>query len=257
MLFPTLNNEYWFITTYVGLYILSPFLNWALRQINRRQHLLLLMVLILLFSVWPALSFLSSGLNIGGMFSVGWFIVLYCIGAYIRKYYVIRKAWLRLLGFYLLFSSALPASKFIFARITQKTSCTFIPEDLFFSYHSVLVLGASVFLFLLFLNLDIRYELPKKVILWLAPATLGVYLIHDNLYVRAWIWPVLAMHQYVPGNYIWLLIPGVVTVIYVGCTVLEKLRAAMFGRITGSRWLDERCRRIEELFSELYGRMKE
>ena len=59
--FPVLSCEYWFVTMYVGMIVLSPFLNKLLTGLTQRQFRLLLGILFVLFSLWPNVIFLFPG----------------------------------------------------------------------------------------------------------------------------------------------------------------------------------------------------
>ena len=251
-LLPTINRAYWFTTNYVGLYVLSPFFNWVLKRINKKQHTLLLVVLITFFSVWPTFSVLSTGLNLGGPFGTDWFAVLYCIGAYFRKYYVVKKEKIKLIVGYVLTAIALPMSKFVIAKFVEKTSITLIPDDMFFYYNSILVLISSVLLFLIFLNIEIKNKYAKVLIGFFAPATLGVYLIHDNLFGRVWLWNTLKVHQYIQNEKLYLIMAGIVMGIYLGCSLIDKVRHLLFKRLGESKWLEDICKNIEQFFMKVY-----
>ena len=49
---PVLTGRYWFVTIYFGMYLLSPFINIAIKAMNKNQHLKLNVLLLLLFSAW-------------------------------------------------------------------------------------------------------------------------------------------------------------------------------------------------------------
>lgn len=231
---PTLNCAYWYITIYLGAYILSPFMNWIINRIDKEQHLLLLKVLIILFSIWPSFAFLSVTLNFGGGFGIVWFIVLYFLGAYIRKYYQTSQNKLKLSGLYLLFAFALPVSKFLIAHFSQATGVTVVPDSIFYSYNSILVFGASVCLFLLFLTFSINKAFLVKTINCIASTTLGVYLIHDNIFVRDLLWEKLKIYELIDHPYFYFIIAGTVFVIFFVCFVIDKIRQLIF--ISLEKW---------------------
>ena len=79
--FPILFVHYWFLTSYVGLLIVAPLINMVLSKISRKEHISILLVLFILYSVIPtftAQTIFNSNL--------GWFIFLYFVSAYIKKY---------------------------------------------------------------------------------------------------------------------------------------------------------------------------
>lgn len=86
-LFPVLSGRYWFVTTYFGLYLLTPFLNKTIKELGKNVHKNLIFLLFFLFSVWILVPF-SEGMNSGGGWGLAWFIVLYFQGTYLRLYYI-------------------------------------------------------------------------------------------------------------------------------------------------------------------------
>ncbi|MGN0601569.1 MAG: acyltransferase family protein [Oscillospiraceae bacterium] len=50
-LFPITFNRYWFVTCYILLYAIHPFLNFVIEKLNQRQHLILNIILFLIYSV--------------------------------------------------------------------------------------------------------------------------------------------------------------------------------------------------------------
>ena len=55
----------------------------------------------------------------------------------------------------------------------------------FYMYNSPTILLASIALFIFFLNLKINSDKIKNLIQYIAPSTLGVYLIHEYPLIRS------------------------------------------------------------------------
>lgn len=49
---PISTRQYWFMTDYIILYILSPYINVGLQNLDKKQFKKLLFILIILFSIW-------------------------------------------------------------------------------------------------------------------------------------------------------------------------------------------------------------
>jgi len=75
------NKGYWFILTYIGLYLVSPILNAYLDKTSRRQQMYVIASLILFQAIFSWL--LSSAPFIASGFSVFSFVILYLLGNYI------------------------------------------------------------------------------------------------------------------------------------------------------------------------------
>ena len=74
---PILTGRYWFLTIYVGMYLVSPFLNTLIRAMDKRQHALLNVVLFAVMSVWVSVHPSIAGMNSGGGWGLAWFVTLY------------------------------------------------------------------------------------------------------------------------------------------------------------------------------------
>ena len=79
--FPVFRGLYWFPTIYIGLYLLSPFINKLIKRMERKNYKALLIILFIGISLIPTSMF--SG-------RIMLFIYLYLIAAYISKYLKIK-----------------------------------------------------------------------------------------------------------------------------------------------------------------------
>lgn len=80
-IFPVTFGMYWFITAYVVLYIISPFINRLIKNITKAEYQKLLLFLIFVTFIIPTLT--TRKLELG---NVDLFICIYMIGAYIHIY---------------------------------------------------------------------------------------------------------------------------------------------------------------------------
>lgn len=83
-LFPVFTKSKWFITCYIILYILSPYINKGIESLSQKQFVRVLMILIIFFYIAPTILFLQimndSGKGIINMLTV------YLIGRYLAMY---------------------------------------------------------------------------------------------------------------------------------------------------------------------------
>ena len=180
--------------------------------------------MVCLISIIPNICFTSNWLNFGGGTGIVWFIVLYCIGGYIRKFIVINQKSSIIFAKYLSIALLVPISRFLIANISYKRLGQIKNDGIFYSYNSVLVLGASVYLFLFFLSIKIRNIYFEKIILYFSSASFGIYLLHDNPYVRKLLWNYLNLHKYAEERYFVLILIIVVMFVFGLGTVIEKMR---------------------------------
>lgn len=196
-------TKYWFMTNFLILYALSPFLNKIICYSNRKSLFVLMICAIILQT-----QILSIDLG-----NLVWFCTLYIIAGYIRIYHnkftdsvsfsliVTILYFLIILFFYTLASVKLWDLKNIFCLIF------------------------SISLFCLFKNIKIKHN---KVINFISSATLGVYLIHDNHLLRQILWNNwLNVNYHLQYNYFWLFALCSVLLVFVICFIIEILRSLL------------------------------
>lgn len=77
MVFPTMTGAYWFMTAFIGLMLLTPFLNQFAQNANERHYRYLIVVLVLLLVVPPKNTWSSDLI---------WFCMVYLTAGYLRLY---------------------------------------------------------------------------------------------------------------------------------------------------------------------------
>ena len=92
--FPVIFDEYWFITSYIVLILLTPILNIAIRKFDRKNLLILIGILIVFADIVPFIkNYGTSNAPLGNIFSVGAMLSPYLIGAFIHRYEFKLKMW--------------------------------------------------------------------------------------------------------------------------------------------------------------------
>lgn len=204
-LFPVSFSEWWFVTTYFVLYLIHPFINKLLHTLSKNEYQNLLIITVITLSVIPTLTndfFVSSNLL--------WFIALYCIAGYIRLFGLSVK----------LKSKHYAVILAIAAVLTYLSS--FIFSTPLYQQDRVLVLVITVCMFMVFNNLNMKYH---KWINIVASTTFGVYLIHDNEYVRTFLWQtVFKQVCYYKSPFIVPYSFFAVFTVFIACTLIELLR---------------------------------
>ena len=78
-------NSKWFVWSYVIVYCLIPYINKTLISLDKSQYKILLLIEVSFFSIIPTFfPYVSYNDNGYGIIS---FIMLYCIGGYLKRYY--------------------------------------------------------------------------------------------------------------------------------------------------------------------------
>lgn len=180
--FPTIFEEYWFFTAYIILMLLTPCLNLFFSQTSKQQQLIFIGTL---FFVWVVLPTLTRKLLYGT--ELAQFILFYSIGAFFRKFpeallkHVRAARFLAIGSFLLLLSSSVflrfaPAG--IFEYCYSSTLYFYSRNSIFVVLCAIGFLGWAVF----------AKPFHSRLINRISSCTFGVYLFHDNPYMRELIW---------------------------------------------------------------------
>lgn len=98
-------------------------------------------------------------------------------------------------------------------------------------YHSFTFV-VSVALFQYFLSIKFNETWFTKLCCFLSPYTFAVYLIHDNNYVRDWLWrDVIHLENTLNSPYYILLLVFIPLSIYISCMAIEYLRVKIFDMV--------------------------
>ena len=223
-----------FTSAYLVFYLFIPFLNILVSGMNRKQHL---MLMILCVSVYTGLA--TIHLNVVFNY-VTWFSVLYIIGSYIRlypeKWFDSKKLW-GWLAFAMLALSWI--SVIVIAFITSKHTGRLIKVYYFVHDSNMpLAVATAICAFMFFKNLTIGYN---KVINTIAASAFGVFLIHTRGEVmRQWLWKdMLNNVGFMETQWVYLHAFASVIGIYIICTVIDIARFNLFEK-PFFKWYDKR-----------------
>lgn len=200
-IFVIYKSNYWFVTCYVAMVLLSPFINKLINALSKREHLALVLLLVLMSSHLPRLD------SYFDFSQIGWFITVYIIAAYLRLYP--EK----------IFSSKLitgVASLVLCITIGLLSASTDLTN--------ILCLATSVALFTFFNNLEIK----SRAINLISKTTFGIYLIHDNKLVRQVLWSNLLKCPYhAQFDSFWLFSACAVLLVFIVCSLIELGRMGL------------------------------
>lgn len=208
------NSPFWFMRTYICLYVAAPIINKIIDSSNTKQ--LLEVVAILSFiALYIGLAHFDSSLNSGK--NVVNFALIYILGASIKKYRLWEK-WNK--WTYLWIYIGLNLTE---VAIYASLSGNIIGEGLFyvfFHYCSPVLIINAMLVLCCTLNLDFK----SKTINWLASSSLAIYLIH-TLILYSLIAPVAQMiYEY--NSSVFFVMPLIFAwgaVVSVGCMFADKL----------------------------------
>ncbi|MBR0457741.1 MAG: acyltransferase [Victivallales bacterium] len=166
-------TPFWFVRTYVYLYLVSPILNDFLGRASSKQKWYILLALGFI-SVVIAQSRGDFTLEEGK--NLGYFMFLYCLGQQLHEYKGAWQNWStsKLLLAYLLLNIAIVSAYLLLPSLHAVT------WKLCFYYTSPLLITNAVLLFLLFGKI----RLQSAGINWLATSCLAIFLIHCSVHAK-------------------------------------------------------------------------
>ena len=183
LIFPVSMNHYWFMTAYVFLYVLLPFIGAAVQRMTKQQLQIAVLLLLFVFSIQK--SVLPVRLETDGLgYDVLWYICVFAAAAYVRRFglhFLEKKG--RGIVLYVVCCLLIFGGTFGLRLVYLKTGSLERMIQMCMEYNHILPFLAAVGLFGAFRRLKISGKFAAFVCK-IAPYTLGVYLLHENLGLR-------------------------------------------------------------------------
>lgn len=181
ILTPVIHNTYWYFTAYTLLFFFMPLLNNAIRVCKKETLVLFLLFLLFFFSPYEA--FYGYFLSYQG-YSFLWLMVLYLIGATLKKLQLEQKVPTLFLFVGILLLTALTYACYPLLTQLQQYSQRLTPGVLM-SYTFPFYLYSSILYTLLFAKLPFK-KWMQRLISFAGPAAFSVYIV--NVHPVAWAW---------------------------------------------------------------------
>lgn len=252
-LFPISSEHYWFVTAYVIMYVLAPVMNAAVNTLERKQLKTVIIGLLTWFCFIKSIVPVKFGTDRMG-YDFGWFICLYLIAAYIRKYNIVlfrdvKKSAL----VYLISVVVIAAFSLVFYKINFDTGNFNYYAEVPCHYNFFFALTGALGLFSVFRFMRLKENLLADVIRIIAPYTLGVYLLHMHFEIAdRWVeWIEHIIGETPLDNVLTFFIHLVVSVLIVffaGIFVdwIRKYIFNFFGRVLGDTRLFRLIKRVDD-----------
>ena len=231
---PIHSRKYWFVTVYLGLILIAPFLSKLLTSLTRKQYCYLLAVTSLmsfqfLLSKWYA-----------GEHHINWFIFLFFVSGYLKRFGV--PIWIRK-----------NIGKIVFVLFLCLFTCglayNILNNGMRFNLVSTandgFIFFLSVSIFIWFLQRDMDTWIIRKIVL-LAPYCLGIYLIHEHplLGEELWLW-------IIPENYnVPIILHAMMycILIFIVCSSIDYFRRLIFRLLKINRMVKYIASKIPQPF---------
>ena len=225
-LLPVSGNYYWFITVYVELLLLSPFVNKLLVHLSNQQYKSLIVILAFLI-FWVGL-LRKTNISIDGK-NIVYFIFIYIVGGGIRRISLLdekSKFLTNRFHFLILLLSLIVLGGGYLLPETHSLFIHFMAYT--YVYNSPFLLILSISIFCLFRNLSFK----NNIINYLASSSLAIYLIHEHplmreiIYVKPFMKIIYMNSYYLFGTIIIFSI-----LLSVICMLMDKIRVFIFNLI--------------------------
>lgn len=202
-----------FTTSFIFFYLSIPYLNVLIRNLSKRQHILLICYSLFIYTLWAFYPFRVE------FNYITWFIILYIISSYIRFY---SFGWDLKESFWIIatiFSIAISCFSVVFLKVVD----VWWPYRFIEDSNSILALVTAVCSFMLFKNLKIK---QSKFINMMGASTFGVLLIHANSdAMRQWLWKdTLENVFWIDSPYLWIHAVASVLLIFIICVFIDQIR---------------------------------
>lgn len=256
LMFPVSMNHYWFMTAYLFLYVCLPFVGAAVKRMTKSQLGTACILMLMVFCVTKSILPFRLETDLKG-YDFVWYLCVFLAAAYIRRFGLpaLEKKWRGLILYLsccLLIFGGMMGLRYVFVNTGSFGRIVAICCE----YNHILPFLGAVGLFMAFLGLRLSERISVPVCA-IAPHTLGVYLLHENLGLRyTWQkWLGADRIQGMAGLLLGTLV-AVVVVFTVGILtdlIIDKaLRLLHRGgsRITCYQRLMEKIRNVDQEFAE-------
>lgn len=235
---PLDHGIYWFIDCYLVLYLISPLLNKLIANLTKKEFEKALLLLFVLFSIIPLLT-VEEVIYTRVGHSVTTFILLYFIGAYLRIYPIKENYYFKRMSkrlrqtLYILIIITVPVISLSGRLVAEKINgYGVVPAQLsqillinYLGFGSPFIIIESVAYLLLFESFSINNRIINK----LSQYTFGVYLVHENIFVRENLYRYIGftrIENITLKTIVLMLITAII--IYIISTLIEALRQLLF-----------------------------
>lgn len=215
---PVTFNQYWFISGYVILMLLVPFINRSLTNWKKNQFVYLLIIMAIICGIFPLVDNDIASQSVG----LGILLTAYLFGVFIAKF-VHRNNWNYVIGLSLFLVNTIIIYLIMYYQIL-------LTKDRFTNiYTGIFALLAAWGLFLIFINFKPGFHVLFN---QFARHVFAVYLITQNVFVLKPLWSNFHLKQIHDLTSVNLYGLGIVLAIMIACYLIDMVRSAIFKLIS-------------------------
>lgn len=249
---PLTNNNHWYFSSFVCLWIFIPYINKLLLSITKKQHLTLILIFFSAFSLYY-LVYKTIGKDIfvtKDGYSPVWLLILYIIGAFLSLYKQELSKFKKsvCLGCFIFCNILAWSAKLVLMRFDWSIATNL--SDVVVSYQSPLIVLSSVSIVMLFSQIQVNR--CNKLTSVVSASSFYVYIIHTiPLIWRSVLSESLAPLAEKPWYVLIFGVLGVAVAIYIVCTVIDILRRKLFALVRIHKLYDIAIKFLYKIFSSV------
>lgn len=215
----------WYIIAYLLFYIFVPYVNIFLKNLKQKQHIKLIVILLMVWSVVPTLTIFHKSWKWS---DVDFFLVIYIIGAYIKLYFDLKSIKNSKILVMAIFSIIMIFSSVCFMDglgIYLKSNKVLSWATYFIPMYSILSVFCAISWFVYFLS----FKFSSKKINYISNSVFAVYLIHENDFFRDILWNKISPNvAYVNRPFMHFIVK--VILVFLICIVVDKIRIKVMNK---------------------------
>jgi hypothetical protein len=246
--FPVSLENYWFITIYMVICLLSPMFNKLINRLDKPHFTAVTVIMFTLVCILPAITFNHRLTILNGNFLIG--IYGYFIGAYLRKYpikfldNIVTSATVFIITYIALGLVSVYGYKY------AEVSAVANMRDIFLAHESILMILCSASAMMLFKNIKIG---SVRVINFVTQTILGVYIIHDSPQLKLYMWHNILHTSDVSDNRFFIFYAlKIILTVFIGCSIIELIRIyAIEKNLFKLKIFDKTCEKIDNFMNEI------
>ena len=255
---PFSSSPLWFVSDYLLLLLLTPFLNFFIRELPLRGFRILHWVLVAVFVLIPTIESAIPGFAVYRYYVVksdmSWMIVLYLLVGYWKRngcprMVEGRRAWNTLLG--CIGCSALLC---IFDRLLPVVNVPQFAVKKFHAFCEFLFMDlASVFCFVLAMSAFFafrRLTLASSLVNRIASHTLGVYIIHQVPVFIPVMWGIFHVEAWLDSPMFLLWEVLTILAVFSGCTLIDCIGSAVINRMQKLHWVEHLVHKVDQMMND-------
>ena len=227
-IFPFQLEQYWFMTSYLVMYIVSPVLAMGAKALSQKNLKVVTLAMVTFMCIEKSILPVQIVFDQRG-YDALWFICLFLVAAYIRLYGIkILEKPLNAMTLYVTGCIFLMVEDLAFSYVREEVGEMGHLIGTPYHYNHIFNLVASLGLFMFFLQLKVKDGMFANFVCKIAPYTLGVYLLHEQIYVRE-LWP--KWFGLGVGQNEWIFLVGTIGTVLIVFTIgilVDYLRSLVF-----------------------------